>query len=92
MEKDDITLTVHEVLESMGFDTSNRLRMQRQMAALSQLAEMLKDEDFQADLQHLRKWRMATEKVNHVGFITVITMIVSGAAGALWLGLKEILR
>lgn len=79
---------VHEVLSSLGFDTSNKIAMQSQMASLRQVAELMKDDDFRADMIHLRKWRMATERVSVFGVTAVISIIISGIAGALWIGFK----
>lgn len=43
----------------------------------------------QADFIHLRRWRMAIEKAESVGGKVVVTTIVSGLMGALWLGFSD---
>lgn len=44
-----------------------------------------------ADLQHLRRWRRSVEQAQNFTFKAAITIIVSGLAGALWLGVKGML-
>lgn len=92
MNESEVVPVVRGVLESMGFDVQNRLEMQKQMQALREIASLMADEEFKADLYHLRTWRLATEKARSIGFITVLTTIVTGAAGALWLGFRELLK
>jgi len=90
--RDEITTTVREVLESMGFDVSDRLEMQRQMAAVRELTTLMADPNFKADLVHLRTWRMATEKARTVSFAAAITIITTGVLGALWMGIKGLMK
>src|ERR1700738_1876183 len=47
--------------------------------------------ELRADFQHLRKWRKSVEQVERVGWGTVITILVSGTLGALWVGIKAAL-
>jgi hypothetical protein len=47
--------------------------------------------ELRADFQHLRKWRRGVEQVERVGWGTVITIIVTGTLGALWVGIKAML-
>lgn len=42
----------------------------------------------QKDLAHLRAWRESMETVRKQSLITAIGIIVAGALGLLWLGLK----
>ena len=41
-----------------------------------------------ADFQHLRRWRKSVEQAQSYTFKTVITIIVAGFLGAIWLGIK----
>ena len=41
-----------------------------------------------ADFQHLRRWRKSVEQAQSYTFKAVITIIVAGVLGALWLGIK----
>lgn len=43
----------------------------------------------QKDFQHLRSWRLATEKAKERTMLAVLGVIVTGALGALWVGLQE---
>jgi hypothetical protein len=48
--------------------------------------------ELQADLIHLRKWRKSVEQAQSYTFKIVITTIVTGFLGALWLGFQSILH
>jgi len=41
-----------------------------------------------ADFQHLRRWRRSVEQAQSYTFKAVITVIVTGLVGAIWLGIK----
>jgi hypothetical protein len=44
-----------------------------------------------ADFQHLRRWRKSVEQAQSYTFKAVITVIVAGLVGAVWLGVKVML-
>ena len=44
-----------------------------------------------ADFQHLRRWRKSVEQAQGFTFKAVITIIVAGFLGAVWLGIKVML-
>ena len=47
--------------------------------------------ELQADFQHLRRWRKSVEQAQSYTFKAVITIIVTGLVGAVWLGVKVML-
>ena len=47
--------------------------------------------ELQADFRHLRRWRKSIEQTQTYAFKTVVTVIVGGFLGALWLGIKTML-
>lgn len=47
--------------------------------------------ELKADFVHLRRWRKSVEQAQGLTFKMVITAIVSGVLGALWLGIKALL-
>jgi polyhydroxyalkanoate synthesis regulator phasin len=47
--------------------------------------------ELRADFQHLRRWRKSVEQAQSYTFKAVITVIVSGFLGAIWLGVKAML-
>src|SRR4030081_312459 len=54
----------------------------------------IEDEDrreLRADFQHLRRWRKSVEQAQSYTFKAVITIIVTGLVGAVWLGIKVML-
>jgi hypothetical protein len=48
--------------------------------------------ELRADFIHLRKWRRSVEQAQSLTIKAMITVIVVGAAGALWLGIKTLLQ
>jgi hypothetical protein len=54
----------------------------------------IKEEDrreLRADFRHLRRWRESVEQAQSYTFKAVITIIVTGFVGAVWLGVKAML-
>jgi hypothetical protein len=47
--------------------------------------------ELRADFQHLRRWRKSVEQAQGFTFKAVISVIVAGFIGALWLGIKVML-
>lgn len=47
--------------------------------------------ELQADFIHLRKWRRSVEQAQSLTFKAALTVIVTGALGAMWLGIKAML-
>lgn len=82
---------VHEILVTLGIDTTNPIAIQKDMAALREIRELVADKDFQSDMAHVRKWRESMEAAKSRSFLTIIGIITTGAVGAVWLGLKELL-
>jgi len=54
----------------------------------------IEDEDrkeLRADFQHLRRWRKSVEQTQTFAFKAIVTVIVTGLLGAVWLGIKAML-
>lgn len=47
--------------------------------------------ELRRDFQHLRKFRKSYEQVERLGWGAIVTVIVTGFAGAIWLGIKTAL-
>jgi hypothetical protein len=47
--------------------------------------------ELRADFQHLRRWRKSVEQAQGFTFKAVISIIVAGVLGAVWLGIKVML-
>lgn len=47
--------------------------------------------ELKADFVHLRKWRQSVEAVQSTGIKAIVTVLVTGVAGAVWLGVKALL-
>ena len=53
--------------------------------------ELIHRIELRADFQHLRRWRRSVEQAQSYTFKAVITVIVTGVVGAVWLGAKAML-
>lgn len=47
--------------------------------------------ELRADFIHLRKWRKSVEQAQSLTFKVVLTAIVTGFIGAVWLGFKALM-
>lgn len=47
--------------------------------------------EMQKDFQHLREWRVAVAAMRTKGMLTIIGIVLAGAAAALWVGLKSMI-
>ena len=47
--------------------------------------------EIRADFEHLRRWRKGVEQAQSYAFKAVVTVIVTGLVGAIWLGAKVML-
>lgn len=83
---------VKDVLTAMGIDPSRPIEAQRDMAALRGLRETVMDEEYQRDMLHLRRWRKAMDGIQDKGTLTLVGIVVSGLAAALWLGLTSFIK
>jgi hypothetical protein len=95
MRDEDIRIIVAETL-------AEQQRLQRdniEVMVLRAIATILtsfgiEEEDrkeLRADFQHLRRWRKSVEQAQNYTFKAVITVIVAGFLGAVWLGVKVVL-
>ena len=79
---------VEEMLVKLGVDHMRPLEVQHDFKALREVRTLLTSKEFQADLSHLRKWRLAMESGASKGALTVMTMVISGIAALIVLGFK----
>lgn len=47
--------------------------------------------ELQADFSHLRRWRKSVEQAQSLTFKMIVTALVTGFIGAVWLGVKAVL-
>jgi hypothetical protein len=95
MDDRDVRLIVSEVLAEQ-----KRLHNEQvDEVALRTIATILtsfgiEEEDrveLRADFIHLRKWRKSVEQAQGYGFKVIVTAIVGGFIGAIWLGFKTMM-
>lgn len=90
---------IREIVKSVLHENADMQRKQYDESVLRTIATVLTgfgiDEDerleIRADFYHLRQWRKSTETVKRASWITIVGIITSGIAGALWLGFKSII-
>lgn len=91
MTQDEVKAVIHEVLAEQKTEP-DELVLKTISAILTSFG--IDDEDrkeIRADFQHLRRWRKATEQATSLTFKAVVTVIVTGFAGAVWMGIKAML-
>ena len=76
-----VSTAVKETLLNIGLDADDKLRTQAHMIAIREVADMMHNPEYQADLAHLRKWRRSVEQVSTVGIKTAVGVIITGAFG-----------
>jgi hypothetical protein len=95
MQESDVRLIVSEVLAEQ-----KRLHNEQvDEVVLKTIATILtsfgiEEEDrveLRADFIHLRKWRKSVEQAQGYGFKVIVTAIVGGFVGAVWMGFKTML-
>lgn len=92
MQEEDVKRIVREVLAEQERLHNNKA----DAVVLKTIATILtsfgiEEEDrteLRADFQHLRRWRKASEQAQSFTIKTMVTIVVSGLAGAIWLGIK----
>lgn len=95
LTEDDITRIVRAVLDAEAErrgDTLDDVVMKAVATILTSFG--VEDDDrkeIRADFEHLRKWRKSVEQAQSITMRVAITAIVSGVAGAVWLGIKTML-
>ncbi len=47
--------------------------------------------ELKADFSHLRRWRKSVEQTQTYAFKTIVTVLVGGFLGVVWLGFKTML-
>lgn len=48
--------------------------------------------EMQRDFQSLRDWRRTSEAIRSKGTLTLIGIVTAGVLGAVWVGLKSVIR
>jgi hypothetical protein len=95
MRDDDIRAVVAETLaeqQRLHRDDIDAVIFRTIAAALTSFGIEEEDrKELRADFQHLRRWRKSVEQAQSYTFKAVITVIVAGFVGAVWLGIKVML-
>lgn len=81
-------VAVRETLISVGMDVTDQIKTQQHMQSVREIAEMLDDPEFKADLAHLRRWRKSMDEVSNVGIKTAVGIIVTGFFGMIVFAVK----
>lgn len=90
----EIKEVIREVLEEQRAHEPNMDAVALKTIATLLTSFGIEEEDrveLRADFQHLRRWRKSVEQAQSYTFKAIITIIVTGFLGALWLGVKTML-
>lgn len=79
---------VHETLVALGIDVSDPFEIQKDMAAMRDMRHLLSDEEFQKDLAQIRALRTSGKFIRTAAGKAIVTVIVTGLLGLLWLGVQ----
>ena len=95
MTADEVKSVVQEVLAEQRIANKADLDDVATKTIATILLSFGMDEDdrkeVKADFQHLRKWRKSVEQAQSYTFKTIVTVIIGGFLGALWMGVKTML-
>jgi hypothetical protein len=95
MTPDDIKSVVSEVLAEQAKTRQEYMddAMVKTVAAILKSFGIEEEDrkEVQADFSHLRRWRKSVEQAQSYTFKAILTVIVGGVLGALWLGIKALL-
>ena len=95
MEDHDVKAIIAEVLAEQkrlyGAETEEAVQRTISTILTSFGIEEEDRAELRADFIHLRKWRKSVEQAQSLTIKAMITVIITGAAGAVWLGIKTML-
>jgi hypothetical protein len=75
----------------MTDDEGKKLVREAVIQTLTELGIDVKNPlEMQRDFSHLRAWRESTEEVKRKGFLTLVGILVTGVAGAVWVAMKGV--
>lgn len=88
-----------EIVRVVRDTIRDELRTELDAVMLKTVASLLttfgmNDDDKQEirdDFAYLRRWRKTSENISRGGWIAIMTVLVSGIASAIWLGVKGFL-
>lgn len=95
MQPDDVKAVVAAVLaeqQRLHKDTIDDVVIKTVATMLTGFG--IEEEDrveLRADFAHLRKWRKSVDQMQGTTFKVIITAVLTGLLGALWLGLKAVM-
>lgn len=79
---------VTQTLLTLGIDAANPLRAQQDFVVLREMRSLMQDQEFQADMAHIRRWRKSMEAIQSKSLLTVVGILLSGTLGLILMGLK----
>jgi hypothetical protein len=90
VSRDEVRAIIQETLAEQNHLQSSDATIMKTIATIL-TSFGIEEEDrkeIKADFQHLRRWRKSVEQAQSYTFKAVVTVIVTGLVGALWLGIK----
>ncbi len=74
---------VQETLMSLGLDVANPIAAQQMFTGLREVVHTFANKEFQADLAHVRTWRVTMSGIKSKGVGTAVGILVTAAVVAL---------
>ena len=71
---------VGQTLLTLGIDHKDPIAVQKDMATLRELRDLIEDPEVQKDLLGLRKWRLAMDTMQSRGFLAALGLVCVGGA------------
>ena len=94
MTPEEIKEVIHDVLKEQRLNEPDIDKVALKTIATLLTSFGIEEEDrleLKADFHHLRRWRKSVEQAQTYTFKAVITVLVGGVLGAMWLGFKALL-
>lgn len=74
---------VRKTFVMLGIDHSRPFDVQKDMASLRELREMIESEEFRKDMVHLRRWRKTVDSIENKGILAIVSLLIAGGVAAL---------
>lgn len=74
---------IRQTFVMIGIDQSKPFEVQKDMASLREIRELINDPEFRKDVVHLRKWRKTMDTIESRGVLAAASLLVFGGIAAI---------
>lgn len=79
---------VKQTLLTLGIDASDPIQAQQDFVVLREMKALMRDQEFQADMAQIRRWRKSMEAVQSKSLLTIAGILVTGIIGLIVMGIN----